>query len=127
MSTFGKKIRNPSIIIPKLMIAIVLNFNESSFLRQRNRATNGESIKNGKGNPVMLCNFKGIGNMAGPMIKEYKDKNRIGTMLNSNFLHNFHKPIIKKTFKIALIARPIVNKCCVGVPNAPNSLTNLLK
>lgn len=73
----GKKVRNPNIIIIKLIIATVLIFSKFSFVRHTKRATKGDAINNGIGKPVMLCSFNGIGNIAGPAIKEYSDSNSI--------------------------------------------------
>ena len=69
-------------MIEKLIMAIALIFNSFSFLRHTKRATNGDNMSNGKGNPERLCHCNGIGNIAGPAIKEKSINNKTGAKLN---------------------------------------------
>lgn len=77
----GKNIKKPSSIIIRLNIAIVLTFNLLSIFLQNIRASIGESIISGKGIPIIPCNLKGIGKIAGPARNEKKNINSSGMVL----------------------------------------------
>jgi|SRR5574344_601450 len=101
----GKSVKKPSPTKAKLTKAIVFIL---VFFRHNKRAVTGDSMIKIKGSPAILCCGSGMGNIAGPAMKEYIDKKRTGILLNRFLMQYFHNPITKTIFKTALRSNPTV-------------------
>ena len=109
-------------------MAIFLFIADRLLLFHNNKLNKGENIRRIEGIPIISCSRRGKGNIAAPAIDTEKAKiNITGIMLRLKILQVLYRPNTKNKLNIEHKISPEVKTNCELVPEAPNSLTILVR